>query len=99
MLGSEQALVRIVLHGMRGPVEVDGKEYTLDMPALGPALSDRKIAAVLTYTRQAWENKAPAVSEQTVASIRQATISRTEPWTVDEFCRLSEKREKVSSEQ
>ena len=94
MLGLEQALVRIVLHGMRGPVEVDGREYTLDMPALGHTLSDKKIAAVLTYTRQAWENNAPAVSEQTVASIRQATIGRAEPWTVDELRRLSEKGKK-----
>ena len=93
MLGSEQRLVRIVLHGMYGPVVVDGKEYTLAMPAFGAGLSDMKIAAVLTYIRQAWENDAPAVHEPTVASIRQATSSRAEPWTVDELRQFSERRE------
>ena len=35
--------------------------------------SDDRIAAVLSYVRQEWGNKAPAVASATVARIRQQT--------------------------
>ena len=48
--GSEQRIVRIVLHGLRGPIKVKGQPFELDMPALG-VLDDDQIATVLTYIR------------------------------------------------
>lgn len=39
------------------------------MPAYRPGLSDADIAAVLTYVRSSWGNRAPSVSETQVAAV------------------------------
>lgn len=90
--GSEEHLIRIVLHGLTGPVTVAGQEFTgaIQMPSFGkfPGSSynwrDDQVAAVLTYIRQAWGNTAPAVTPEKVAEIR-TKENRTTPWTVGEL--------------
>jgi mono/diheme cytochrome c family protein len=62
--------IRFVLHGRSGPIEVKGKRYVGEMPALGGQLTDAEIAAVVNYVRQNWGNKGPAVDEATVAKLR-----------------------------
>lgn len=42
-------LAEIVLRGLKGPVKVKGRVWDNYMTPLGPRLSDREIAAVLTY--------------------------------------------------
>jgi mono/diheme cytochrome c family protein len=84
VLGSEQRAVRIVLHGLTGPVSVHGKTYRLDMPAFG-SFSDEQIAAVLTYIRREWEHGAAAVEPDTVKAIRDATADRREAWVQDQL--------------
>src|SRR6476646_1566108 len=37
--GPESRLIRIVLHGVRGPMEVNGKTYDQEMPGFGTILS------------------------------------------------------------
>ena len=83
--GDEAKLVRIVLNGLTGPVEVAGETYAGAMPPWGGVLKDEDIAAVATYLRSSWGNKAAPVTEATVASIRAATKARTAPWTVAEL--------------
>jgi mono/diheme cytochrome c family protein len=51
---------RIVLYGLSGPVQVKGRTYTGTMPNQGNVLKDYEIAAVLTYVRNSWSNKADA---------------------------------------
>ncbi len=87
--GSEERVIRIVLFGLKGPVRVRGTDFpgTAAMPAFGAsgfAWSDEKIAAVLTYVRQEWGNKAAAVTPQQVHKIRQSVGERKE-WTQDEL--------------
>lgn len=77
-------LIRIVLHGLQGPVEVAGKTYNNIMPPQGPLLKDHEIARVLTYVRHTWGNGAPAVTDDAVAQERKAT-KRTTPWTMAEL--------------
>lgn len=79
--GDETVLVRILLHGLSGPITVAGKPYNGAMPAWKEALSDAEIAHVATYLRQWAPNAAPAVSEATVKAQREAHASRTGPWT------------------
>jgi mono/diheme cytochrome c family protein len=55
------------------------------MPPWGGVLKDPELAAVLTYVRSAWGNKAAPVTPATVAAIRAATASRTTPWTAAEL--------------
>jgi mono/diheme cytochrome c family protein len=83
--GDEAKVVRIVLHGLTGPVEVAGETYSGMMPPWGGVLKDPELAAVLTYVRSAWGNKAAPVTTAKVAAIRAATASRTTPWTAAEL--------------
>jgi len=80
--GDAGRMVRIILNGLTGPVEVAGVEYNSVMPAWGATLSDAQLAAVATYVRSAWGNKGSAVSTAEVTAIRAAGRSRTTPWTV-----------------
>ena len=66
--GSERRLIRIILHGLRGPLTVKGKLYELDMPPLA-VLEDEQIASILTYVRREWGHSASAVEPVTVTGI------------------------------
>lgn len=85
--GPPERLVRIVLHGLYGPVTVNGQVWNLAMPGLGAAnvLDDEKIAGVLSYIRRAWGNSADLVEPALVARIRRDTATRTLPWTAEEL--------------
>lgn len=83
--GGEERIVRILLHGLSGPVDVAGETYSGAMPPWGGALSDAEIAAVTTYVRSSWGNKAPPIAPATVARVRAATAARKAPWTAAEL--------------
>ena len=88
--GDPQIFIKILLHGMTGPVTVAGETYnpTAGMPALGmnPMFTDQKIADVITYVRNEWENKASAVSADLVKKVREETKARSgRPWTEQEL--------------
>jgi len=85
--GPEGRLIRIVLHGVRGPITVKKADYNLEMPAMG-FFTDQELAAVLSYTRQAWGHRASAVDAQTVRRIREAESKRGDSWTAEELMAL-----------
>lgn len=64
-------LVPIVLFGLEGPVEVNGREFNQVMPAQG-YLEDKQIADILTYIRSSWGNKASPVKTEDVTNLRKA---------------------------
>ena len=83
-LGPDNRIVRIMLHGLSGPINVNGTTYQPpnvlpEMPPLA-ALDDRPIAAVLSYIRSAWGHDAPPVSPARVAAIRAETQDRQQSW-------------------
>lgn len=80
--------VKIVLHGLNGPVTVLGKSYNLEMPPQGAAMLDDQIAAVLTYVRSTWGNKATPVGAEQVKKIRADTSSRSNHWSAPELLKL-----------
>ncbi|MEP0546905.1 MAG: cytochrome c [Rhodothermales bacterium] len=82
--GDKGVLVRVVLHGLSGPIEVEGTMYDGAMPAW-PMLSDEEIAAVTTHERSSWGNDAGPISAEEVAAIREALVGRSQPWTADEL--------------
>ena len=84
VLGPEQRLVRIVLHGLTGPVSVKGKTYRLDMPAFG-SFTDEQISGILTYIRREWEHGASPIGPETVKAIRAATADRREAWVQEQL--------------
>lgn len=87
--GDEKRLALIVLHGMEGPVEVNGKVYTTpDILPVMPAhttMDDGAITAILTYIRNEWGNEAGPVSRRTVGTTRNTSQGRVMPWTATEL--------------
>lgn len=80
--GDVDRLTKLVLHGLWGPIEVNGKMYDPakgipPMTAFGPMLNDNEIAGVLTYIRNSWGNKADAVKPAQVKKVRSETADRT----------------------
>ena len=65
-------LAMIPLVGLNGPIEVKGQQMTFasGMVAIGAAMSDTDLAAVLTYIRSSWGNKAGAVTADDLKAIR-----------------------------
>jgi mono/diheme cytochrome c family protein len=86
--GSEERIIRIVLHGLNGPITVEGKEYNNVMAPLGGALKDEQVANVISYVRASWGNTAPEVSPETVAKVRAETAGRNTFWTAAELLKI-----------
>lgn len=79
--------IRVLLHGLQGPITVKGTQYNSVMPAYGTGveMSDDEIAAVLTYVRQSWGNASGAVKAEDVARERAAARTATGPATAEEL--------------
>ncbi len=84
VLGNPERLAHIPLHGIQGKLTVKGIAYNGMMPVFGELLSDGEIAAVLTYIRSQWGNKADAVTEEMVKKVREATKIKVTPYNGDE---------------
>lgn len=83
--------IRIVLNGLTGPITVKGVEFNNTMVPWRDALNDEDIAAVVTYIRQEWGNKASAVTAEQVKKVRDATADKVGAWTADEVSQVPEK--------
>ncbi len=87
LAGSEWVLedpsipIKIILHGLAGPIVVKGESYNAIMPGFKDALSDQQIADIVTYIRNSWGNNADAVDEGTVKAIREEFSSKGDAWT------------------
>lgn len=69
--GPVSNLIRIQLRGLQGPITVKGTEYNFPAGMAPMAYqTDEQIAAVLTYVRNNFGNKAPAVKPEQVAALR-----------------------------
>jgi mono/diheme cytochrome c family protein len=87
--GDPRRLAAILLNGLNGEFVVNGQTYNSQMPAWGAVRDDEEIAAVLTYIRVQWGNKAPAISREFVASVRKEIDGKGE-WraaTLAEFAK------------
>jgi mono/diheme cytochrome c family protein/glucose/arabinose dehydrogenase len=82
--GDPERIIKVVMHGLRGPIKVKGLSYSYDMPAAG-FLSDEQIAGVLTYIRREWDHEASPVPLDLVQKIRAETKGRTDAWTEGEL--------------
>ena len=80
VLGSADILPRIIIHGLSGPIKVNGQSWNLEMPPLGAALNDEQVAGVVTYIRREWEHNGSPISIADVAKIREQNKTRTKAW-------------------
>ena len=74
--GNEERLIKIILAGMAGELEIKGAKFNSAMPNVGAGLKDAQIAHIATYVRQAWGNTAGPVTDAKVAEVRKAVGSR-----------------------
>ena len=92
VLGEEKVLALILLHGIEGPIDVDGVHY--DSPDILPimpshsTMADGDIAAILTYIRNEWGHQETPVSRRTVGRTRVTSQGRIMPWTAEELLSL-----------
>lgn len=70
-INDKDKLIRIVLNGLEGPIEVEGKPYNSVMPQHS-FLKDEELAEVLTYVRQNFGNNAGPINAGEVATIRKS---------------------------
>lgn len=60
--------ISAVIHGLEGPIKVNGKDYNSIMPA--QMLSDEDAANVLTYVYSMWGNSKKVVNPEEVKAVR-----------------------------
>jgi mono/diheme cytochrome c family protein len=89
-------IIRIVSKGMAGPVTVSGQQFSGGaMFAAGDQLPGdeeakaKQVAAVLTYIRNSWGNKADPVTVEQVKKVREKIKDHAEPWTEPELKAVS----------
>jgi mono/diheme cytochrome c family protein/glucose/arabinose dehydrogenase len=86
VLGSEERLIKLTLHGLMGPIEVKGKKYPGQVPMTAfKQLGDDEIAAVLTYVRNSFGNQASMITPAQVREVREATKGQSSFWTPAEL--------------
>lgn len=80
-------ITNVILKGLKGEIVVNGKTYgtsaAVNMAAV--PITDREIANVSTYVRQAWGNSAPEVTEDLVSELRSEYSTKQDQWVGDEL--------------
>jgi len=90
-----ERLARIPILGLSGPIDVHGEQYEFAsgmtaVAATREMMSDKDLADILSYIRQAWGNKASEVTAQQVAEIRDGLGNRTGQATAKQLKELPE---------
>lgn len=85
--GDKDVLIKILVHGLNGPIKINGQPFAamVPMPMPPSSLNDEQIADVLSYLRSNFGNKAEAVTKEEVKTVREANKDRTAMWTADEL--------------
>jgi len=82
-LGDPERLIKLTLHGLMGPIEVQGKSYpgVIPMTPFGGLLKDDELAAVLTYVRNAFGNNASPIRSNQIKQVREDTRDQKEMYS------------------
>jgi len=76
VLGDRTRLIKVVLNGFSESVDIDGESYSNEMPS-HDFLKDQEIAAVLTYIRKSFTNKAGPITTAQVKTVRATNKKKT----------------------
>jgi len=87
LIGPADRAIAIVLHGVTGPITVQGRTYNMNMPAL-QGFNDSQVAAILTYARREWEHRADPITSADVARVKKTHANRATPWTEKELLQM-----------
>lgn len=83
--GPPQRLIRIVLHGLKGKMEIAGRTYNREMPGFGKMLTDEQIASLLSFVRRRFAGINEPVTPTVVSQVRAGYQDRTAYWSVEEL--------------
>ena len=90
--GNKGALATILLYGLSGPVHVNDKLYKApeimdEMPGIGNSreISDEDIAEVMSFIRNAWNNRASEATATDIKKVRRKYGSRRKAFTMEEL--------------
>ena len=83
--GPPDRLIRIVLGGVRGRMEIAGQTYDREMPGFGQILSDADAAALISFVRARFGASGAQVTPAAVSAVRAASRSRPGYWSVEEL--------------
>lgn len=78
--GPAKRFVAIVLHGIQGEISVLDNQFQGVMPPFKAQLSAEDIAAVTSFVRQSFGNKAEPISPDLVHKVIKETETRSQPW-------------------
>lgn len=79
-----EALARVLLHGLTGPI--DGVKYGEGlMPPLAAVYSDEQIASVLSYVGETWRKWKQPAPLDVIKKVRADHAQRTTPWTTEDL--------------
>lgn len=76
--GDARTVANLLLHGINGKITVAGTDYSGAMPSF-QQLNDAELAAVASYVRSNWSNKAEAIKPDLFEQERKAS-TRTTPF-------------------
>ena len=71
LAATPKRIVDIILHGLSGPITVNGNDYNSVMPPMSQ-LTDDEVADISTYVLNSWGNPGGQVSKEEVAARRKA---------------------------
>lgn len=85
--GSDERLIKLVLNGLHGPIEVLGQKYggQVPMTPFAGLLNDEEVASVLTYVRNSFGNKGSVISSEQVKKVRAATKEKSGFYSPEEL--------------
>lgn len=83
--GPPARLILLVMHGVRGRMEVHGATFDREMPGFGEILSDEQFASLLSYVRRRFGEPSQAITADAVAKQRQKHRDRSDYWPVEEL--------------
>ncbi|CAM4210639.1 c-type cytochrome [Zobellia nedashkovskayae] len=84
-----EKLTMIILHGLKGPIEVAGKIYNLNhaMPGLNTneSLSDKDISSIISYVTNAFSKNPSGFSPEKVKELRELKSKNGSEYTLEEL--------------
>ena len=85
--GDETRLIGVAVHGLMGPIKVNGKAVDNVPPIMPPHgfMKDKQLADILTYVRNAWGNRSSVITSKHISDYRNKEVSRATPWLESDF--------------
>jgi mono/diheme cytochrome c family protein len=83
--GPPERLIKIVLHGVKGKMEIAGRTYDREMPGFGKMLTDEQTASLLSFVRRRFAGINKPVTPAEVTHVRASNQDRTAYWSVEEL--------------